>query len=232
MKNSKKYSQKLQKLYRSLKRKYPKVQKVVYEEPTEALIYAVVSENTTESAAQSTMKRIAHNFVDFNDLRVSLTEEVVEALGSDTSSARKTAGILTRILRSVFYQRDTISLKGLKKMGKRPAKQALEKTDAITSFVVDYCMLTALGGHAIPLTPKMIRYLKDNELVYEEADYRETGGFLARQILAEDAYEFYALLRQESEASKTRRKKTAAAKTKTTKKKAKKTTKKTKKKKG
>ena len=53
MKDSKEYSRKVQKLYRSLKRKYPKPQKVIYEEPLEALVYAIISENMSGKAAQS-----------------------------------------------------------------------------------------------------------------------------------------------------------------------------------
>ena len=71
MKDSKEYSQKVQKLYRSLKRKYPKVQKAEYNELVDALVYAIVTENINATTAQSVMKRFADYFVDYNDLRVS-----------------------------------------------------------------------------------------------------------------------------------------------------------------
>ena len=48
MKNSKDYSKKVQKLYRSLKKKHPKRQKVAYEDPAEALVYGIVSERISE----------------------------------------------------------------------------------------------------------------------------------------------------------------------------------------
>jgi len=169
MKNSKDYSKKIQTLYRSLSRKYPKVQKVC------------------------------------------------------------------RILNGIFNEYHKISLESLKKIGKRPAKQALEKIDGINRFVVEYCLLTSLGGHAIPLTDKMIKYLRNNELVNPDADDQQIGGFLAKQISAKNGYEFYALLRRESEStkvkkrikSKTTRKKKSKTKTKSrTKTKTKKKTKK------
>jgi hypothetical protein len=100
-----------------------------------------------------------------------------------------------------------VSLKALYKMSKRPAKGFLEKIDGTNRFVVDYCMLTSLHGHAIPLTKKMIEYLRSNELVHEGADEREIEGFLARQVSAENAYEFYSLLRRQSEARKAGKKK-------------------------
>jgi endonuclease III len=199
MKDSKEYSQKVQKLYRLLKRKYPKPQKVIYEEPLEALVYAVISENMPGKAAQSVMKRISDNFVDLNDLRVSLSAEVIEVLGEDTFVTRNVASSLTKALRAVFNRYNTISLEELKKMGKRPARQALERVEGTSTFVVDYCMLTSLQGHSIPLTKNMIQYLRSKEIVHPAADEQEIEGFLTRQISAKNGYEFYALLRQESE---------------------------------
>jgi hypothetical protein len=103
----------------------------------------------------------------------------------------------------------------LKKIGKRPARQVLEKMDGISRFAVNYCMLTSLQSHAIPLTKGMIEYLRKNQLIDPEADEQQVEGFLAKQISAENAYEFYVLLRRRSEARKTKRKKKTARKVKT-----------------
>lgn len=215
MKDSKEYSRKVHKLYRSLKRKYPRVQKTVYDEPVEALVYGIVSEQMSVKVAESALKRFADYFVDLNDLRVSRAEEIVEVLGSDTPVTRDIALALSRALRAAFDRYNTVSLKALKRVGKRPARQALEKMNGVSPFVVKYCMLTSLQGHAIPLTRKMIDYLRSNELVHADADDREIEGFLAKQISAENAYEFYALLQRESESRRAVRRKRTAHKAKT-----------------
>lgn len=209
MKNSKEYSKKVRRLYGLLKRECAKVKKVIYDEPADALVYAIVSENMSEAAAESAIKRFTNYFVDLNDLRVSRAEEIVEMLGEDTTAARDTASTLTSALRAVFDEYHTVSLSPLKRIGKRPAKQVLEKMDAVSHFVVNYCMLTSLEGHAIPLTKRMIEYLRSNELIHPDADEQETEGFLTKQVSAENAYEFYALLRRESESRKGKRKKKA-----------------------
>jgi endonuclease III len=206
MKNSKDYSKKVQKLYRTLSRKYPKVQKVSHEKVIDAIIYAIISAEMSEKAADSIVKKFADYFVDWNDLRVSRTEEIVEVMGKDNSVAAGIASTLTTVLNSTFNQFHQISLEALKKIGKRPAKQALEKIEGITPFVVDYCMLTALGGHAIPLTENMIKYLKSSELVNPDSDRQQIEGFLAKQISAKNGYEFYTLIRQESESAKVKKK--------------------------
>jgi len=207
MKNSREYAQKVQKLYRSLKQEYPKVQKVTYDEPTDAIVYATVNENMSEAATQAAIKKFADYFVDLNDLRISRTEEIVELLGQDSSVTRQIASTLTGTLMAIFNEYHTVSLKALRKMGKRPAKHVLQRLYGINHFVVNYCMLTALQGHAIPLTKQMIEYLRSSELVDPGADEQQIEGFLTRQISARNAYEFYALLRQQSELPEEKRKK-------------------------
>jgi endonuclease III len=234
MKNSKDYSKKIHKLHSSLSRKYPKVQKVVHDEPADAIVYAVICSRLDSKTTEAAMKRFHEYFVDLNDLRVSRTEEIIEMLGDDSSVAKSVAATVTTVLRSVFNMYHKVSLEGLKKMGKRPARQILEKMEGTSRFIVDYCMLTSLQGHAIPLTEDMIEYLKSRELVHPEADEQQIGGFLAKQISAKKGYEFYSLLRSESEVYKREKKKkikTTSAGKKTTRKKTKKKVTRTKKKK-
>ncbi len=225
MKNSKEFSGKIQQLYRTLIRKYPKVQPVSHEDVAEAVVYGMICHELPEQAAEAAMKRFRDYFVDWNELRVSRSEEVVDVLGKDTPASRNIASTMIKVLGGIFNEHHRVSLEGLKKIGKRPAKQALEKIDGISRFVVDYCMLTSLQGHAIPLTDQMVEYLKSNELADPDANEQEIGGFLAKQISAKKGYEFYALLRAESESpgstkektNKTPVKKKPQATTKTTK---------------
>jgi len=170
------------------------------------------------------VRKLNSHFVDWNDLRVSRTDEIVEILGGDNKDNRTIASNLLTVLGWVFNKYDMVSLDSLREIGKRPARAILEKIDAVSPFVVDYVMLTALQGHSIPLTEKMVEYLRDNELVHPEADRRDIEGFLTRQITASNGYLFYALLRQESESGRGGKKKTTAdKKAKKTKKKSKKT---------
>lgn len=227
MKNSKDYAKKIQKLYRALVRKNPKTQKVDDLNVTDSIIYAIVSSEMSEKSATAATKRLAEHFVDWNDLRVARTDEIIEILQKDTHATKNIASTLLEVLNDIFNQYHKVDLEALKKEGKRPARHALEKIEGISRFVVDYCMLTSLKGHAVPLTNNMIEYLKSNELVEPDADEQQIGGFLAKQIPAKNGYEFYALLRHESEISANKKTKKVKTKTKKKTKTAKKTKKKT-----
>ncbi len=209
MKNSKDYAQRLQKLYRELKRVHPKVERPTYEDPAEAVICGIISERLSEGATSKALREIRTAFVDWNDLRVARVEEIAESLGSNTSAGRDAATALTQALRGIFDEQHRISLAVLKKLGKRPAKQCLEKIPGVSRFVVNYCMLTSMEAHAVPLTPAMVEYLRRNEIIEPNTNEEDIEGFLTRQIPAKSAYEFYALLRRESESPKVGKKKRA-----------------------
>jgi endonuclease III len=202
MRNSKEHAQRLQKLYRGLKRAHTKVARPAYEDPAEALICGILSEKMSESSVSRALRDIRRAFVDWNDLRVSRPEEIIEALGGDSPASRAAALSLTTALRGVFDEHHKISLQALRTQGKRPARQDLERLDGVSRFVVNYCMLTALQAHAIPLTKEMVEYLQRHGIIEPEACQDEIEAFLTRQIAAKDAYEFYALLRRESESPK------------------------------
>jgi endonuclease III len=235
MKDSKEYSPKIKKLYHALKKKRAIVELPVYEDPIEALVYGLVCEKMTQSVTDSAMKRFEEYFIDLNDLRVSRSEEVIELLGEKSSASKSIAVVLAKTLGAVFDKYNCVSLKSLKKIGKKPARQVLEKLDGITTFAVNYCVLTSLGGQAAPVTESMIDYLKAYELVHPDADQNQIEGFLARQIPSSNLYEFYVLLRDQSESKsakkrkKTKKKTTAKSKKKVAVKATKKKTKKTKK---
>jgi endonuclease III len=206
MKNSKEHAQRLQRLYRELKRAHPQVERATYEDPVEALICGIISERMTEPAAQRAFKDITRCFVDWNDLRVSRAEEIAEVLGRNATCGRATALALTAALRGIFDEHHKISLATLKKLGKRPARQDLEKIEGVSRFVINYCLLTSLEAHAIPMTAPMTEYLKRHEIIDANTDEEDLEAFLTRCVTAKDAYEFYALLRRESESPKVSKK--------------------------
>ena len=220
MKNSKKYSLKITKLFNSLKRKSTKQPMPKYGDPIETIVYAMVSEAMPEAMGGRFYRRMMKHFVDINDLRVSRREEILDVFRDSSAECEKSAASITRTLNAVFTKTNGMTLAGLTQDGKRQAHKELSEIEGITPFAVSYCFLTALGGHAIPLNAKMIDYLMAGELVHPKATDAEITGFLERQIGAADAYDFYLLLRNEAEqaqaASKTKkaiaRKKTAAKK--------------------
>ena len=196
MKNSSLYAQRIGQIYRMLKRKYGKVEPPVHDEPADAVVAGIVSQGLGLKSSKVAVKRLFRHFVDLNDLRVSRPEEITEVLGGDSPEARQTAAAITKALGLIFDKYNTVSLQCLKKGGKKAARDSLQKIDDLNGFVIDYCMVTSLKAHAVPLTGDMLQFMRSNELVDPEAEDAEIENFMARQVTSAHAYEFYELMRR------------------------------------
>ncbi|MBM4102487.1 MAG: hypothetical protein FJ263_00345 [Planctomycetes bacterium] len=198
MKNSKEYGAKIDKFIRLL-RSGQKIGSADFAEPLDALIYGLISEFTTERQAKKIFKNLQSHFIDYNDLRVSRSEEIQEILEETDQPGEQVAVNLTRMLSAVFDKYDGLTLKAIDEQGKRQAKKELEELNGTTHFAVNFCFLAALQGHAIPLTKTMLSFLKSQELVCPEATQEEIEAFFERHIPASRDWEFYGLLRQAAE---------------------------------
>jgi endonuclease III len=198
MKNNKEYGVKIDKFFRSVK-SGQKVKPAEFADPIDALIYGLISESTTERQAKKVFKNLQSHFVDYNDLRVSRSEEVQEILEDFDPRGEQIAVNLTKILAAVLEKYDGMSLKTIDAQGKRQAKKELDELPGVTHFAVNFCFLAALEGHAIPLTEPMLNFLKDHELVDPQITQDEIETFLERHISASHGWEFYELLRQAAE---------------------------------
>jgi len=193
------YPQKIKKLYNALKKSTEKPKKNACDDLIEALIFASLCQDSPESSAKSAMRKIQSHFVDYNDLRVARTEEIVEIIGGDITCAEKTAAKIIMLLNAVFQKYDSLVSANIVDAGKKGIREALEKLNGMTSFIHSFIYLVALSGHAVPLTDRMIEYFKTYNLVDPQWDNNQIISFIEKQVSASEAYAFYAILRHDSE---------------------------------
>jgi hypothetical protein len=199
MKNSNQYTQKLKKLFNILKKGDEKPKKTVYHDPIEAIVFAVLCEKSPESCAKASLKKILSHFVDFNDLRVARAEEIAEVIGTDIEEPEKCAIKLTSLLNAIFQKYDCLTPEDMASAAKKGVKEILERFDGMTNFISSYFMLTVSNTNAVPLTEKMIQYLKTYNAVESKLENAQIAAFVEKQIPAANAYTFYTLVRHDSE---------------------------------
>lgn len=199
MKTSSQEIIKLKKLFTALKKGGEKHKKPSHCEFIETLVFAILCENTTESAARAAIKKIQSHFVDFNDLRVARVEETVEIIGHDIQQPEKCAAKLISLLNAIFQKYDCLSPEDLTNAGKKNTREILDKFSGMTDFVRAYVMMMTLNAHAVPLTEKMIQYLKTFGILNPDADNVQIETFIEKHISASDGYAFYTVIRHDSE---------------------------------
>jgi endonuclease III len=209
MKEAKNFGDKVQQFTRLLKRRHNRIESPVYEEPADALVFAILCEHTTSQQAQTAFKRIKEYFIDLNDIRVSRAEEIAETAGPDTEVKVEDALRAISALKAIFDKYNMVTLNDVKKQGKKQIRDIISRFPGVSDFVADYCMLTAFDAHAIPLTDRMVEYLKAKKIIAPDLPSEQASQMLARHISSKDAYNFYALLRKESEQNKSKKRQKA-----------------------
>lgn len=195
MKNSAEYSSKLKKLVVRLKKESKVSVSETPMDPIDALIFACLSEVTTDSKARSTVKKLKNFFVDVNEIRVCRIEELAEVLGKGVPESRNCARTIIGLLQNIYDELNTLSLQSLCESGKRESKNFLAKLESTTPYILSRILLESIGGHAFPVHDKMLEVLRIEDVVNPKANIADVQGFLERQITVDHIHEHYALIR-------------------------------------
>jgi endonuclease III len=135
----------------------------------EQFIYAICREGTTRDRADRAFRRLRTDFFDWNEVRVSSTRELEEAL-RDLPDPEVKAQRLVTFLQEVFETTFSFDLEGLHKKGLKQAAKALSRYQAANDFVCAWVVQHSLGGHAIPLDQPMLRALRRLGLLEGDGD--------------------------------------------------------------
>jgi len=199
MKDSNEYGSRLKKLINRLQRSGGQAAEPEIQDVTAELILACLSEYNPENKARAALNKLRNHFVDFNELRVSRSTEVVEVIGKNYQEAQPTAERILKVLRQAFTKMNSMDLESLHQMGKREAKTFFESLEGITPYVVSRVMMRGLDGHAFPVHEPMLKMLRAEEVVNAKAEANEVQGFLERQITSARIHKVYALLRRHAD---------------------------------
>jgi len=199
MKDSNEYGARLKKLINRLQRSGGQAAEPEIQDVTAELILACLSEYNPENKARAALNKLRNHFVDFNELRVSRSTEVVEVIGKNYQEAQPTAERILKVLRQAFTKMNSMDLESLHQMGKREAKTFFESLEGITPYVVSRVMMRGLDGHAFPVHEPMLKMLRAEEVVNAKAEANEVQGFLERQITSARIHKVYALLRRHAD---------------------------------
>lgn len=159
-------------LFTALKKRYnppePEVRPVL-----EQLLYAVCRAGATRDQADLAFQSLRERFFDWNEIRVSSTREIEEALG-DLSESETRAQRLVSLLQEVFETTYSFDLEPLQKKGLKQAAKQLSRYQGANDYAVAWVVQQSLGGHAIPLDAPTLRALRRLGLIDGEEDNLET----------------------------------------------------------
>lgn len=196
MKNGALYAKRVKRLFNQLKRAEGKPAIGEPTDPTDQFVLSLLSVDSTEEQGTKALRRLRECAVDYNEVRVSSPAEIAGVVKDTIPDGARRARVLVQALNAVFRAGNQMSLGLLHDMGLREARQYLEQLNGVDPYTVASVILWSLGGHAIPVSDRMLELLRGDDLVAPECGVAEVQSFLERHISAADARSFCLLLRK------------------------------------
>lgn len=193
MKNARLYERKIKKLLTGMSR--PKPPEVAPADRIPRLLTAILEENATAEDAEKALAALRQEYVDFNELRVSPSKEMVERIGREYPQARGKAMTIVTVLNAIFDKTSTLTMDYMDQMAKRDLRRHLQEI-GLSPFASALIVLTAFAGHAVPVDRDLVETLRMNELAHEESDIPDVQGFLERIVAQKDAWAAHDFLRK------------------------------------
>lgn len=159
------------------------------------LIFSFLLWDATTTQARNLMRRLSETFVDSNELRVCLADEIAEVMGDRYPRAWERSQRLRATLQDLYKREHGMKLSTLNSANKRDIRGYLDSLDGIPPFVAARVFLVAFGGHAVPCDSRLADLLADEGVVdAKTTDPAEIGAWLERQIRAAESLEGGLLL--------------------------------------
>src|SRR6185295_12177319 len=106
---------------------------------------------STRDSADQALQGVRDRFFDWNEVRVSSTIEIVEALDGILSDAEARAQRIVDFLQEIFETTYSFDLEPLlevlQKKGMKQASKQLMRFQAANDYAVSWVMQQSLGGH-------------------------------------------------------------------------------------
>jgi len=164
----------------------------------EQFVYAILRENATREAADQAFVSLQEHFFDWNEIRVSSSLEIIEALEGIVPEADVRAQRIIDFLQEIFETTYSFDLEPLlevlQKKGLKLASKQLARYQAANDYAVAWVMQHSLGGHTIPLDTATQRVLKRMGVLDEDQDMEALRASVEHQVPKTKGSQFVDLI--------------------------------------
>lgn len=168
------------------------------------MIYSFMLWETTSKQADAAVSKLLGSFIDLNELRISLPDELADLLGGRFSRGAERTLRLRMALNQIFLLEHEMSLSRLHDLSKRDARQYLVDLPGMPSFVASRVSLLALGAHAFPVDDRLRQVLMSAQALDPQLDCDQASAWLERQFRAGEATDAYMRLEAMAEAQRSK----------------------------
>ncbi len=171
----------------------------------EELIFSFLCWEAGVPHARTAIRKLHEAVVDYNELRVTLPEELSHFFGPRYPRSLERAQRLRASLTDLYKREHAVTLAHLAQAPKREARLYLESLEGMPHYVAARVTLVTLGGHALPVDERILEALKAENAVEANATPETASAWLDRHIRAADALSSYLVLQSWTDEPNARR---------------------------
>lgn len=162
--------------------------------PTAELVFSMLVWEAGVPAAVSAARRLAEQFVDVNELRVALVDEIEDTVGLTDVYATERAQTITDTLYHVFDAEDAVSIDRVARAGAHEGRPYLDAIEGLPTFVADRVSLLVFGEPRVPIDDRLRGVLVERGIVSTETPATDAADLLTTCCPPDDAKAFYLRL--------------------------------------
>lgn len=157
---------------------------LVQRDPIAVLVHSFLLWEASSAQSLEAYRRVQEAIVDFNDLRVSLPQELIAAVGLGYPRVEERMRRLRASLNEIFKREHAVRLPQAD--GRRDVRAYVESLDGIVaSFVAARVLLICYGVHVVPVDEQTRAMLAEEGLAEPDTELFELGAALAKAIKPE-----------------------------------------------
>lgn len=157
------------------------------------LLLGAIQEGAGMAKSLEVYRALRESFHDFNELRVSHLNEVMDSLDGLPDKQVKAKRIL-QILQFVFETTYSYDLEQMRRKPLRQAQKQLSMIHGTNPFIVATVVQRSLGGHAIPIDENTAELLRELDLASEDETMEQMQTTLEHLVPKNKGLEFSLLI--------------------------------------
>lgn len=162
---------------------------------TGLLVRGLLLWEASSHQAELAHQRLRSAFVDLNELRVSMPDDIAQALGERYPLAEERSIRIRAVLHDVFAREHAVSIERLRAAPKRDARHYLVSLDGCPEFASAYVVLHGLDGHAAPVDERLLALLIKAGVVRTGTQTSAVSSWIEHYVPSDECASTCALLR-------------------------------------
>jgi hypothetical protein len=158
------------------------------------VIFSMLLWEASGEQAREALAKLDESFVDANELRVAMPDDVESLIGTRYPRAQERCERLLRGLHDIFRKENRLGLARVAALSKRDGRAFAESIEALPLFVAQRVSLVGLGAHCVPVDGRIAAALAAEEVLTPEQTPEQAAAELEHAIRTAETPGAYFLL--------------------------------------